>query len=77
MDCDTVTRLDTKFMHEASRRRKKASCVLPVQRYANLLVALYSGLFNTFSLQLKPRTASSNASNTLELHGKQHCQRPT
>ena len=65
---------DTESMHEASKQRRKAACVLPIQRYANLLVALYSRLLNTLSFRLQPRTASSNASNTLELHGKQRCQ---
>ena len=46
-------------MHEASRQRKKAACALPVQRYTNLLVALYSELLNTLSFELKPRTAAT------------------
>ena len=45
-------------MHEASRQRKKAACVLPLQHYINLLVAPYSGLLNTLSFELKPRTAA-------------------
>ena len=52
-------------MHETSRQRKTAACVLPVQRYANLLVVLYSRLLNTLSFRLQHHTASSNASNSL------------
>ena len=66
-------------MHKASRQRKISGLRTPhstVQRYANLLVAL-SGLLNALLFRLQPRTASSNASNTFELHGKQRCQRPT
>ena len=56
-------------------KKKKAACVLLEQRsieaYSNLLVALHSGLSNTFPFPLlfsKPRRESSNALNTLELH---------
>ena len=61
-------------MHRA-RQRKKAARVLLVQHSteacANLLVALYNGLLNTFLFRLlfsKPHSNSSNALDTLELH---------
>ena len=59
---------NSRTKHQDKGKRRLA-CVLPVQRYANLLVALNSGLLNTLSFRLQPRTASINASNTLELHG--------